>query len=68
MRHHAESHTLGTQGRFSILDRPKSEFIVSAHRARGRLLREMTSALWEGLRLLVIKRLPKPKASPGAAR
>jgi hypothetical protein len=68
MRHHVESQTIGTQGRFSILDRPKSELIVSAHRARGRLLREMTSAVCSGLRLLVIKRLPKPKASAGAAR
>jgi hypothetical protein len=68
MRHHTESQTSGTQGKFSKLDRPKSELIVSAHRARGRLLREMTSTLCYGLRLLVIKRLPKSKASPGAAR
>ena len=68
MRHHAESQTLGTHGRFSKLDRSKSELIVSAHRARGRLLREMTSTLCDGLRLLVNRRLPKPKASPGAAR
>lgn len=60
MRHHAES--LRTPGRFSKLDRPKSELIASAHRARGRLLREMTSALCHTLRLLVTKHLPKPKA------
>jgi hypothetical protein len=67
MRHHAARQRLETQGRFSKLDRPRLELIASAHRARGRLLREMVSALCHRLRLLAIKCLRKPKASPGAA-
>lgn len=54
-----------TQGRFSKLDRPKSELIAFAHRARAQLLCEMTSALCHEILLLVIKCLPKPKASWG---
>lgn len=68
MQDHAESQNPETQGKFSRLDWPTPEFLMAAHRARGRVLREMIFALCHRLRLLVAKGLPKAKISLGANR
>jgi hypothetical protein len=45
MENRAENPGLWSKGKFSKLDWPTPELIVSAHRARGKALREITSTL-----------------------
>jgi len=65
---HAKSRNLGATGKFSLLDWPTPELLLSARRARGRAVREMISALCHSLGSLTMKSMPKAEASPDAAR
>jgi hypothetical protein len=51
---HAANEALPSNGKFSKVDWPTPEFIRSAHRARGRLLREIAKAVSRSVRLAFV--------------
>jgi hypothetical protein len=67
MDDHTKAEEFGTERAFSKLDWPTPEMLVSAHRARARVLREMTVALGRKLGTLIKNRLFKSGLSHGGS-
>src|ERR1700704_5556580 len=67
MDDHTKAEEFGTERAFSKLDWPTPEMLVSAHRARARVLREMTVALGRKLGMLIKNRLFKSGLSHGGS-
>lgn len=67
MDDHTKAEEFGTERAFSKLDWPTPEMLVSAHRARARVLREMTVALGRKLGMLIKNRMFKSGLSHGGS-
>lgn len=67
MDDHTKAEEFGTERAFSKLDWPTPEMLVSAHRARARVLREMTVALGRKLGMLIKNRMFKSGVSHGGS-
>ena len=67
MDDHTKAEEFGTERAFSKLDWPTPEMLVSAHRVRARVLREMTVALGRKLGMLIKNRMFKSGLSHGGS-